>query len=483
MARSVFRDRRDAGRVLSKLLGRYRDSDVVVPALPRGGVPVATAADGDPETWVKETAVTVPHGFPPDEALLDLVGDARFVLIGEASHGTAEFYEARARMTRTLIERKGFRAVAVEADWPDAYRVNRYVRGHGDDTDADRALSDFQRFPMWMWRNTVVRDFVEWLRTHNRTAAVATGFYGLDLYSMRRSAAEVVGYLERVDPAAANQARERYACFDQHIDEQRYGYAAAFGAGESCEDAVVEQLVELQRMSAAHLPVDDGADPDERFYAEQNAQLVSAAEEYYRAMFGTRVSSWNLRDEHMFRTLTALHDHVEQRLGSEAKIVVWAHNSHVGDAGATEMGAAGELNLGRLVRENHPDVSRLIGFTTHTGTVLAADEWDGPAHVERVRPSLSGSIENLLHRTGRDCFLLRFDRGPVPEALRSALLERAIGVIYRPATERRSHYFHARAADRFDALVHFDETTALQPLDLVSRRDVEKPGETYPYAV
>lgn len=445
--------------------------------------PAVTATAGGPETWVRGMAVAVPRGVPPDDILLDLVGDARFVLIGEASHGTAEFYEARTRMTRTLIERKGFHAVAVEADWPDAYRVNRYVRGHGDDTDAERALSDFHRFPMWMWRNTVVRGFVEWLRAHNRTAVVATGFYGLDLYSMLRSAAEVVGYLERVDPAAADRARERYACFDQHIDEQRYGYAAAFGAGESCEEAVVEQLVELQRMSTARLPVDDGAGPDERFYAEQNARLVSAAEEYYRAMFGTRVSSWNLRDEHMFRTLTALSDHLEQHLGIEAKIIVWAHNSHLGDAGATEMGAAGELNLGRLVRENHPHTSRVIGFTTHTGTVLAADEWDGPAHVKRVRPSLSGSIENLLHRTGRDRFLLRFDRGPVPEAFRSVLLERAIGVVYRPDTERRSHYFHARPADRFDALLHFDETTALQPLDLVSRRDAEEPGETFPYAV
>lgn len=451
-------------------------------ARPATGSP-AGPGDSDPQTWVRETAVAVPDGVPPDEVLLDLVGDARFVLIGEASHGTFEFYRARARMTRTLIERKGFRAVAVEADWPDAYRVNRYVRGHGDDIDADRALSDFERFPMWMWRNTVVRDFVDWLRARNRTAAVATGFYGLDLYSMRRSAAEVVGYLERVDPAAAHRARERYACFDQHIDEQRYGYAAAFGAGQSCEDAVVEQLVELQRMGTAHLPVDDGTDPDERFYVEQNARLVSAAEEYYRAMFGTRVSSWNLRDEHMFRTLTALRDHLERYLGDEPKIVVWAHNSHLGDAAATEMGAAGELNLGRLVRENHPDVCRVIGFTTHTGTVLAADEWDGPAHVKRVRPSLAGSIENLLHRTGRGRFMLRFDRDPVPETLRSALLERAIGVVYRPDTERRSHYFHARPADRFDALVHFDETTALRPLDLISRRDAEKPGQTYPYAV
>lgn len=440
----------------------------------------AGAAAGGPEAAVRAAALALPGGVPPDDVLLDLVGDARYVLIGEATHGTAEFYAARARMTRTLIERAGFRAVAVEADWPDAYRVNRYVQGRGADSDAERALRGFERFPMWMWRNTVVRDFVEWLRDYNHNRPVgAAGFYGLDLYSMRRSAAEVVGYLERVDPAAARRARDRYSCFDQHTDERGYGYAAAFGAGADCEDAVVAQLVELQRMSAG--AGDTG--PDEQFYAEQNARLVSAAEQYYRAMFATRVSSWNLRDEHMYRTLAALREHLRRRHDGEAKIVVWAHNSHLGDARHTEMGAAGELNLGRLVRENEPGAARILGFTTHTGTVLAADDWDGPPRVKRVRPSLPGSVEDLLHRAGGERFLLRFDREPVPGELRSPLLERAIGVVYRPDTERRSHYFHARPADRFDALIHIDETTAVSPLDLVAHRGPAEPGETYPHAV
>ncbi|WP_280422930.1 erythromycin esterase family protein [Nocardia carnea] len=441
------------------------------------------AAATGPEMAVRTAATPLPDGVPSDEVLLDLVGDARFVLIGEATHGTSEFYAARARMTRTLIERAGFAAVAVEADWPDAHRANRYIRGTGDDGDAEQALRGFQRFPMWMWRNTVVRDFVEWLRAYNqRDPARTVDFYGLDLYSMRRSAAEVIAYLDRVDPAAARRARVRYACFDQHTDEQHYGYAAAFGAGDDCADAVVAQLAELQRMSARELRTDGQADPDERFYAEQNARLVAAAEQYYRAMFGSRVSSWNLRDEHMFATLTALRGHLRRRTGSDAKIVVWAHNSHLGDARATELGSAGELNLGQLVRQNCPGESRILGFTTHTGTVLAADEWDGPPRVKRVRPSLPGSVENLLHRAGIERFLLRFDREPIP-ALDAPQLERAIGVIYRPDNERRSHYFHARPADRFDALLHIDETTALTPLDLVAHRGPDEPGDTYPHAV
>lgn len=453
------------------------DRAAQIPAGPR-----ALAATG-PEMAVRSAAVPLTDGVPSDEVLLDLVGDARYVLIGEATHGTSEFYTARARMTRTLIDRAGFDAVAVEADWPDAYRVNRYIRGTGDDADAEQALRGFQRFPMWMWRNTVVRDFVEWLREYNRRDPVRTvDFYGLDLYSMRRSAAEVVAYLERVDPAAARRARERYACFDQHTDEQHYGYAAAFGAGADCADAVVAQLTEIQRLSGHDLRTDGRGDPDEQFYAEQNARLVAAAEQYYRAMFGPRISSWNLRDEHMFATLTALREHLRQRTGAEAKIVVWAHNSHLGDARATELGAAGELNLGQLIRQNRPGESRIIGCTTHTGTVLAADEWDGPPRVKRVRPSLPGSVENLLHRTGIDRLLLRLDDGPIA-ALEAPQLERAIGVVYRPDNERRSHYFHARPADRFDALLHIDETTALTPLDLVSHRGPDEPGDTYPHAV
>jgi erythromycin esterase-like protein/predicted phosphoribosyltransferase len=422
----------------------------------------------------------------PDEALFDLVGDARLVLIGEASHGTDEFYTQRANMTKRLIEERGFTAVAVEADWPDAYRVNRYVMGTGVDDNAERALAGFQRFPTWMWRNTAVAAFVDWLRRRNHDIGEVqrcVGFYGLDLYSMHRSAAEVINYLEGVDRDAADSARQRYSCFDQHLDERRYARAAAFGAGRSCEDQVVEQLIELQRRAARQLADEGCADPDEQFYAEQNARLVVDAEEYYRTMFGNRVSSWNLRDEHMFTTLQALRDHLDNRHAEPAKIVVWAHNSHLGDARATELANIGELNLGQLVRQTYPNQTCSIGFTTHSGTVIAADDWGGPARRMRVNPALAGSVEELFHHTGIRHFLLRTDVLPAANPLQSALLERAIGVIYRPRSERQSHYFRARLADQFDAVVHVDQTTALQPLESRVERGDDEPPQTYPHAV
>jgi erythromycin esterase-like protein/predicted phosphoribosyltransferase len=329
-------------------------------------------------------------------ALFELVGDAHFVLLGEASHGTHEFYEARARMTRWLIEDKGFCAVAAEADWPDAYRVNQYVRGRSNDADAEECLRGFERFPTWMWRNTVVLDFVGWLREHNdrlgKEEPAKAGFYGLDLYSLYRSIDEVINYLEGVDPLAAVRARERYSCLDHYREEaQDYGYAAAFGAGESCEQAVVDQLVELQSQAAAYARRDGQLAEDELFSAELNARTVKDAEEYYRTMFGSRSSSWNLRDRHMVDTLEALSGHLARQRGGPAKIVVWAHNSHLGDARATEVAAQGQLNVGELVRERHVGDCRLIGFSTFTGTVTAADDWGGPAERKRVRPCPTAS--------------------------------------------------------------------------------------------
>ncbi len=439
---------------------------------------------------IRAEAVPVEEGTPAGHVLFDLVGDARLVLIGEASHGTSEFYAARARMTRALIQERGFCAVAAEADWPDAYRVNRYVRGRGDDATAEEALRGFERFPAWMWRNTAVLDFVGWLREHNdrrgRDERATAGFYGLDLYSLYRSVHEVISYLDRVDPAAAARARERYACFDQFSgdDAQVYGFAAAFGAGEQCEQAVVEQLVDLQRHAVEYARRDGLMAEDELFYAEQNARTVRAAEEYYRAMFSGRVSSWNLRDRHMAGTLDALAGHLARQRGAPAKIVVWAHNSHLGDAWATETAASGELNVGQLVRERHPGDCRLVGFTTYTGTVTAADDWEGPAERKWVRPALADSVEELLHEVGEKEFMLRFDAAPrSAEALRSARLERAIGVIYRPGTERQSHYFRARVADQFDAVIHVDETRAAEPLERTGRWEQGELPETYPFAV
>lgn len=439
---------------------------------------------------IRAEAAPAHEATPADHILFDLVGDAHLVLIGEASHGTAEFYEARARMTRRLIEEKGFCAVAAEADWPDAYRVNRYVRGRSDDTTAEEALRGFERFPTWMWRNTAVLDFAGWLREHNDRSGgderTKAGFYGLDLYSLYRSVHEVVAYLDRVDPAAAARARARYSCFDHFSgdDAQVYGFAAAFGAGEPCEREVVEQLVDLQRHALEYARRDGLIAEDELFYADQNARAVRAAEEYYRAMFSGRVSSWNLRDRHMADTLDALVAHLGRQRQAPAKIVVWAHNSHLGDARATETAARGELNVGQLVRERHPGDCRLVGFTTYTGTVTAADDWEGPAERKRVRPALPDSIEELFHEVGQKEFLLAFGAGSrAIDALRSARLQRAIGVIYRPQTERQSHYLRARMADQFDAVIHVDETRAVEPLERTASWEHGEIPETYPFTV
>jgi erythromycin esterase-like protein len=417
------------------------------------------------------------------DPLLDRIGNARVVLLGEASHGTHEFYRERARITRRLIEEKGFGAVAVEADWPDAYRVNRWVRIAGNDRTAMESLGGFERFPTWMWRNRDVLEFVDWLRGHNESLAreQQTGFYGLDLYSLFASMEEVVRFLERVDPEAARRARYRYSCFDAFgEDTQAYGYAAEFGLTQSCEDQAVQQLVELQRR-AAELAQRDGRIPeDEVFYAEQNARLVKNAEEYYRTMFRGRVSSWNLRDRHMAETLEALIAHLE-RTGRGAKVVVWEHNSHIGDARATSMGDMGEWNVGQLAREQFGSDAILVGFSTYTGTVTAASDWDAPAERKRVRPGLPGSFEALFHGVGIPDFLLDLKRNsPVADALEQIRLERAIGVIYHPRTERASHYFEARLPLQFDAVIHFDVTEAVEPLDRTAGWDRGEPPETFP---
>ena len=418
-------------------------------------------------------------GFEP---LMERIGDADVVLIGEATHGTHEFYDARALLTRALIERKGFNVVAVEADWPDAYRANRWVRHASSDSTPEQALGDFRRFPRWMWRNTVVVDFLSWLHRFNGHRAVdaRVGFYGLDLYSLHTSIEAVLGYLRRVDPAAAERARYRYGCFEDFGEEpQAYGYAAAFGLSPTCEDEVVGQLVELTRQAADYASRDGRVAADEYFFAEQNARLVRNAEQYYRAMFRGSIESWNLRDMHMMDTLESVVGHVRtsQR---RARAVVWAHNSHLGDARATYMGRIGELNLGQLARERFGEACRLIGFTTHTGSVTAASNWDEPAARKRVRPSLQGSYERLFHDTGLERFLLLLD--DVREPLLTPRLERAIGVIYRPDTERASHYFEARLPDQFDAVMHIDETRALEPLERWSLHEADLP-ETYPSAL
>jgi erythromycin esterase-like protein len=436
-----------------------------------------------PAETIRDAAHPIIGAKDDYDPLLDLIGDARVVLLGEASHGTHEFYRERGRITRRLIQEKGFGVVAVEADWPDAYRVNRWVRGVSEDRTALEALGGFERFPRWMWRNRDVLEFVDWLGGHNESQAPnqRTGFYGLDLYSLFASMEEVVRFLEQVDPEAAKRARYRYSCFDAFgEDTQAYGYAAEFGLSRSCEDQAVQQLIELQRR-AAELAQRDGSIPeDEIFYAEQNARLVKNAEEYYRTMFRGRISSWNLRDQHMAETLEALIAHFDRR-GGRSRVVVWEHNSHIGDARATAMGDMGEWNVGQLARERFGNEVVLVGFSTYTGTVTAASDWDAPAERKRVRPGLTASFEALFHQAGTVDFMLNLrDDAAVAEALQEARLERAIGVIYQPRTERASHYFEARLPQQFDAVLHFDVTEAVEPLDRTPGWDMGEPPETFP---
>ena len=405
------------------------------------------------------------HGEQDLERLVELVAHKRIVMLGEATHGTHEFYDLRAALTRRLIQHHGFAAVAIEGDWPDALRADRYVRDQPTDDDSvEAALGAFERFPRWMWRNEDVAAFLVWLRAHNlhTDERRRVGFYGLDLYSLHASIRAAVQYLEDNDLDAAARARARYACFD-HIegDPEQYGMQAHLGIGPKCETEVVAQLVEIQLRKLAR----SGRSPmgDAWFHAVQQAHIVRNAEAYYRMMFAGRSASWNLRDTHMADTLDLLANHLGD--GEPAKLIVWAHNSHVGDARATEMGDAGQLTLGQLARQRHPDEVALVGLLTHEGTVVAADEWDGPGARMRVRPALPGSWEELMHEAGYSRFYLTATDMKRVVGEHAERLQRAIGVVYRPATERRSHYLHARLAAEFDVVLYVDATRGVEPLD------------------
>lgn len=427
-----------------------------------------------------------PWGPAARRALLETMADTRFVLLGEATHGTHEFYQSRAGLTQALIEARKCDAVAVEADWPDAYRVHRYVRGDGDDRSAEEALQGFRRFPTWMWRNRDVVHFVEWLRDFNAalSAPEKVGFYGIDLYSLYTSMEAVIRFLDGTDPDAAVLARRRYGCFDQFGDEaQAYGAAIAQGFGQSCEKEVIAQLLDIQQRAVLALRQAPTESHDEMFYIEQNARLVTNAERYYRAMFQGRISTWNLRDRHMVETLYALADHLGRRM-SRPRLAVWAHNSHLGDARATASRQRGEWNVGQLVREREHEHAFLLGFTTYTGTVTAASDWGAPARVRRVRPALPESFEALFHEAREGNFLVNLRaRGRLKLALGEPRLERAIGVLYLPESERWSHYFEARLSDQFDAVIHFDETRAVEPLESWAPWSRGDETETFPSAV
>ena len=433
----------------------------------------------DEEILVRDLADAA-DSFPSIEAadldpLMNRIGSARIVLLGEATHGTSEFYRMRARITRDLIVRKDFRFVAIEADWPDAARVDHYVR-HFEYPPSE--WTAFARFPTWMWRNVEVRDFVRWLRKHNGTVArdKRVAFHGLDLYSLYDSIRSVLSYLDEVDPESARVARERYGCLTpwQH-DPATYGHAALTGSYPRCESDVVRALTELLAKRQAYAEHDG-----ERFLdAEQNARLIANAERYYRIMYYGSRASWNLRDSHMFealKNLLAFH-------GPDSKAIVWAHNSHVGNAEATEMAARGEHNLGQLCRKTFGAQAYLVGFGTHSGTVAAASDWNGPMEVKAVRPALPNSYEQLCHATGLARFMFGIrNRTDLcgPTGLARQRLERAIGVIYRPETERASHYFQASLPQQFDEYIWFDDSRAVTPLETAATMGLP---DTYPFGV
>ncbi len=436
---------------------------------------------------VKKRIVPLQHGPKDFDPLLELIGDAQFVLLGEATHGTHEFYNTRAEITKRLIAERGFTAVCIEGDWPDAYRVNRFVRGASDDIEAAEALAGFKRFPTWMWRNAEVLDFVSWMREYNDRVPAdvrKAGFYGLDLYSLYASIDAVIAYLERVDPKAAERARERYACLERFEDSpQSYGYALYAGQYEGCRRDVLEELLEIQRRASQYAKLDGRVAEDEYFYAEQNARVVAGAEEYYGSLLDANVSGWNIRDAHMVDTLVRLTQHLS-RHGARAKAVVWAHNSHVGNAKATSMGARHETNIGALMRDRFGEEPILVGFTTYSGTVTAASDWHQPEERKVVRPARADSYEGYFHDFEVPEFYLalrplRPQFKEFPEDRR----ERAIGVVYRPETELMSHYFRANMLQQFDAVFHFDTTRAVEPLERSALWEAGEVPETYPTGV
>jgi protein-L-isoaspartate(D-aspartate) O-methyltransferase len=453
-------------RITRVAAGRFEEEDlggvVFVPLIGEQG----WSEDHHPSTvhvrkslpdMIADTAEDLPS--PDDPAFADAFdrfGDRRIVLLGEASHGTSEFYRARAAITRRLIERHGFTIVAVEADWPDASAVNRFV--HGRQKPGEEP--PFQRFPTWMWRNTDVDRFLGWLRAYNAgDGRNRVGFYGLDIYNLRGSIAAVLSHLDTVDPAAAAIARERYGCLTPWQNSpDTYGRAVLTAGYRTCEDAVVQQCRDLLDRALERT----NGDGDTLFEAAQNARLVASAEKYYRIMYYGGARAWNLRDRHMFETL----DQLLQRGGPDSKAVVWAHNSHIGDARHTEMGRIrGEFNIGQLCRETYGAEAALIGFGTDRGTVAAATDWDGAMEVKAVRPSHEGSVERCFHLCGKPRVLLDFAaHGALSEALAAERLERFIGVIYRPESELLSHYANAALSRQFDAYVWFDETNAVTPL-------------------
>lgn len=423
------------------------------------GAPVGRAAEADRVALVRAAALPLDGGAGDYDGLLESIGDAALVMLGEATHGSAEFYRERARITRRLIEDKGFDAVVFEAPWEPMRQADAWVRG-GPGT-AEEALAGIVRFPSWTWRNTEVRDFLAWLRERNgRHPGRPARVYGMDLYSLPESADAVAGHLAAAAPEQAEAARLDYRCFDAYRGEpQDYGQAVEIGHGERCGAGSRRQLALMQ------LRVEAAGVPDEALFAAwQSAHTVAAAEHYYRAMYRGGEPSWNVRERHMAATQDRLRDWLKAR-GGNGKLVVWAHNIHQGDARATDQAAAGEVSLGQLMRERHGDGAFLVGFTLGGGRVRAATRWGGADAVKTLRPPRRDSWSGLMGRTGMAAFLLLFrDRPALAEALASARPERAVGVIYLPRDEWASHYFRVALSRQFDAVIHQEATTPLVPL-------------------
>jgi protein-L-isoaspartate(D-aspartate) O-methyltransferase len=490
----AYRDVQELVRVTRLSESEYQEEDLAdvrfVPLVGEEGWEAKGEALGGPARRVKRISPTDEdlanaitkscNPFDSVEAadldpLLQRIGDAELVLVGEASHGTSEFYRMRSRITRELIEKKNFRFVAIEGDWPDAARIDHFVR-HFETPPSE--WTAFARFPTWMWRNYEVREFVDWLRIHNteKTPDERIAFHGLDLYSLYSSIRSILKYLDEVDPATAHLARQRYGCLTPwQADPATYGRAALSGTYRSCEREVVHMLRELSAKHREYAEYDG-----ERFLdAVQNARLVANAERYYRVMYYGSRESWNLRDSYMFETLRVLLDFHRP----DNKAIIWAHNSHVGDAAATDMSGRGELNIGHLCRKEFGERAYSIGFGTDNGTVAAASDWDGPMEIKEVRPSLANSYERLCHETGVPGFMLGLrdaENESLHEGLLAPRLERAIGVIYRPETELASHYFHAVLPKQFDEYIWLDRTRAVQPFETA---ELEGLPDTYPFGV
>lgn len=445
---------------------------------PRGGSGLRLMSRDDQHLVDRLTQAAEPFESVDDlplTALLERIGDSRVVLMGEASHGTSEFYRARQRITRALIEEKGFDFIAIEGDWPDVARIDDYVR-HTDVASSE--WTAFARFPTWMWRNEEVRGFVDWLHEHNSAQApdARVAFHGIDMYSLHQSIDAVIAYLDEVDPQTAAFARERYGCLAPFkSDLAHYGRWAGTPDFADCKTPVTDVLHALQKYQQSYLAQGRG-----RFFdALQNARLVVSAEAYYRSMYQGSQSSWNLRDTHMFDTLEALLAHH----GEGSRGVVWAHNSHIGDARATDRTVHGELNIGQLCRQRLGETVYSIGFGTNTGTVAAASDWGAPMEIKTLRPVLPESYEYLCHMTGHTGFLLPL-RSNLNAEVRQGLLQprlgRAIGVIYRPETERASHYYEATLPRQFDEYVWIDRSRAVTTLD---SRELEGMPDTYPFGL